>query len=764
MSNPSQRAGGPWSEEQLAGDVEAGLRGARVGAFFDFDGTVIDGYSLTAFARHHLRSLQVAPADLGRMLLTGLRGVTSEQDFERFTELGMRVWAGRSEDELDRAGRATVGAGHRRRDVPGGVAAGRGAPAGRAHRGARLVRHPVPGRARGQGHGRRAHHRLAGGDRERDLHRPCPEGRCCGGRARPRRSARSRPATTSTCRRATPTPTGTRTCRCCGPSGRARAVNPGRGLAAAARHYGWPVARFRSRGRPGAADIARTAAGLTGLFGGFAAGLVLGAPTGSRREAVDLGITLAGELGSVLAGVRLDVTGAEYLAARPAVFLFNHQSQLDVLILAKLLRGGFTGVAKKELATAPGFGLVIPARRRGVRRPRQYRAGTRGPRARRPEAAQRDLAGDRAGGHPVGDAGPGAVQEGRVPRCDAGGRACRAHRHPQLRRADVAERVHDPGRQRPDRGPAADPDPRLDARGPGQARARGPPAVSGHAGRLAQPRVRAGPGHRAAPARPASGNPARLGHLAADEPAGDGDVAGRGGRQQAAGERQPARAARPRPRLGPAARRARVGLAHGAADARARGRAVVRAGHPHLGQRRPVRPFPACPPSQPARPRLAAPAPGRGAGLRRRPVRQGPPAVGSAAGRGAGRRPGRIPGQEPSQRDRRARRGAADHPAAQPHARARPAPARAAGGRAGAGIPGRPVHRADGRVRQVRADPGAARGRRGAGRAAAALAERRTGRGTSGRDGALAGPHGRPRPARFRAAGPSRRRLALRGA
>src|SRR6266496_3351575 len=42
-----------------------------------------------------------------------------------------------------------------------------------------------------------------------------------------------------------------------------------------------------------------------------------------------------------------------------AVFLFNHQSQLDVLILAKLLHGGFTGVAKKELAHSPGFGLMF---------------------------------------------------------------------------------------------------------------------------------------------------------------------------------------------------------------------------------------------------------------------------------------------------------------------------------------------------------------------------------------------------------------------
>src|SRR5207237_2317205 len=131
------------------------------------------------------------------------------------------------------------------------------------------------------------------------------------------------------------------------------------GLEMAARLHGWPVARFRSRGRPGMVDLARTAAGLAGMFGGFIVGAALGAVTGSRREAVDLGITLAGELGSVLAGVRLDVTGAEHLATRPAVFLFNHQSQLDVLILAKLLRGGFTVVAKMELASAPGFGLVF---------------------------------------------------------------------------------------------------------------------------------------------------------------------------------------------------------------------------------------------------------------------------------------------------------------------------------------------------------------------------------------------------------------------
>jgi HAD superfamily hydrolase (TIGR01490 family) len=358
VSHPRQRAGGLWSEQQLADDVEAGLRGARVGAFFDFDGTVIDGYSLAAFARYHLRSLQVAPADLGQMLLTGLRGVTSEQDFERFTELGMRVWAGRSEDELSELGE---------RLWVQGIAGAMYPEAWRlveAHQRAghtvvlasSATRFQVEPAARAMGV-------------EHIIVSPVEivNGICTGRPGGPLlwRAGKAEAVRAFAAGHDIDLPesyaysNGDEDVPFLRTVGRGRVVNPGRGLAMAARHYGWPVARFRSRGRPGVADVARTAAGLTGLFGGFAAGLLLGAPTGSRREAVDLGTTLAGELGSVLAGVRLDVTGAEHLATRPAVFLFNHQSQLDVLILAKLLRGGFTGVAKKELANAPGFGLVF---------------------------------------------------------------------------------------------------------------------------------------------------------------------------------------------------------------------------------------------------------------------------------------------------------------------------------------------------------------------------------------------------------------------
>jgi HAD superfamily hydrolase (TIGR01490 family) len=357
VSNPSQPPAGPWSEQDLIAAVEAGPKGPHIGAFFDFDGTLIDGYSLSAFARHHLRSLQVTPADLGRMLLTGIRGVTSEEDFEQFTVLSMHTWAGRSEDELAELGERLFVQG-----ISGSLYPEGWRLVGAHQRAGHTVvlassatRFQVEPTARAMG----VSHILVS---------PVEivNGICTGRPGGPLlwRSGKAAAVRAFAAEYGVDLPqsyaysNGDEDVPFLRTTGRSRAINPGRHLAEAARHYGWPVARFRSR-RAGAADIARTAAALAGMLGGFTAGMVLGAATGSRREAVDLGTTLAGELGSVLAGVRLDVHGAEHLAARPAVFLFNHQSQLDVLILAKLLRGGFTGVAKKELANSPGFGVMF---------------------------------------------------------------------------------------------------------------------------------------------------------------------------------------------------------------------------------------------------------------------------------------------------------------------------------------------------------------------------------------------------------------------
>jgi HAD-superfamily subfamily IB hydrolase, TIGR01490 len=348
-----------WDEARLVAEVQAGPRGPQIGAFFDFDGTLIDGFSLAAFAKHHLRSGYISPADAGRMLLIGLRGVTTEADFERFFVTGMRAWAGRSEDELTELGE---------RLFVQGIAGSLYPEAWRlveAHRRAghtvvlasSATRFQVEPAARAMGV---EHVLVTPVEFENGIATGRPGGPPLwrsGKAAAVRKFAAEHGIDLA---RSYAYSNGTEDEPFLSAVGIARPVNPEPGLAAVAAQRGWPIARFTSRGRSGALRrVVRTAAAAGGMIGGFTAGALLGLLGGSRREGVDLGIALAGDLGSALAGVELDVRGAEHLRTRPAVFLFNHQSQLDVVILAKLLRGGFTGVAKKEVATMPGFGPLF---------------------------------------------------------------------------------------------------------------------------------------------------------------------------------------------------------------------------------------------------------------------------------------------------------------------------------------------------------------------------------------------------------------------
>jgi putative phosphoserine phosphatase/1-acylglycerol-3-phosphate O-acyltransferase len=89
----------------------------------------------------------------------------------------------------------------------------------------------------------------------------------------------------------------------------------------------------------------------------FALGAIPGILNGSRRDMVNLAIATWGELATGLAGITLDVRGEEHLwSQRPAVFVFNHQSAVDMLLLCKLLRRDFVGVAKQEARRNPIFG------------------------------------------------------------------------------------------------------------------------------------------------------------------------------------------------------------------------------------------------------------------------------------------------------------------------------------------------------------------------------------------------------------------------
>jgi len=84
--------------------------------------------------------------------------------------------------------------------------------------------------------------------------------------------------------------------------------------------------------------------------------------SGSRREGINMAGTLWGELATSLAGVDVRIQGEEHLwSQRPAVFIFNHQSGIDALLVIKLLRRDVTGVGKKELLRIPMLGLMFQA-------------------------------------------------------------------------------------------------------------------------------------------------------------------------------------------------------------------------------------------------------------------------------------------------------------------------------------------------------------------------------------------------------------------
>jgi putative phosphoserine phosphatase / 1-acylglycerol-3-phosphate O-acyltransferase len=63
------------------------------------------------------------------------------------------------------------------------------------------------------------------------------------------------------------------------------------------------------------------------------------------------------DLALAVAGVDLRVEGEEHLwSHRPAVFIFNHQSALDLPLMLKLTRRDVTGIGKKEIQRDPIFG------------------------------------------------------------------------------------------------------------------------------------------------------------------------------------------------------------------------------------------------------------------------------------------------------------------------------------------------------------------------------------------------------------------------
>ncbi len=142
--------------------------------------------------------------------------------------------------------------------------------------------------------------------------------------------------------------------------GHPRPLNPDERLMQTARERGWPVRRFQSRGTPGFIDMLRTASVYGSLAPAALAGLAAGIANQSRRAGINLFGSFWADFALALAGVQIEIEGEEHLwSQRPAVFLFNHQSALDMPLMIKLVRRDMTGVGKAELRWNPIFGPLL---------------------------------------------------------------------------------------------------------------------------------------------------------------------------------------------------------------------------------------------------------------------------------------------------------------------------------------------------------------------------------------------------------------------
>ncbi len=144
--------------------------------------------------------------------------------------------------------------------------------------------------------------------------------------------------------------------------GNPRPLNPNSRLQAIAETRGWPVRRFGSRGYTHPSDWLRSLFLPVSLLGSFAAGLPIWLLTGSKRDALNFSVSVFADTASALIGLNLKVFGEEHLwSHRPAVFVFNHQSQVDLVVIARLVRRDITGVGKREIRDIPVIGRVFEA-------------------------------------------------------------------------------------------------------------------------------------------------------------------------------------------------------------------------------------------------------------------------------------------------------------------------------------------------------------------------------------------------------------------
>ena len=138
------------------------------------------------------------------------------------------------------------------------------------------------------------------------------------------------------------------------------AVNPSEKLKIHANDNSWPQLNFASRGVPSVETLLRTlltvqTVAATTAICALGKQFKIGRITNSNRMT-----KLIGDVGAGFAGLDLEIEGAEHLVEhKPAIYIFNHQSLMDAMVMAHLLQEDVVGLCKKEMGDNPLVGPLL---------------------------------------------------------------------------------------------------------------------------------------------------------------------------------------------------------------------------------------------------------------------------------------------------------------------------------------------------------------------------------------------------------------------
>ncbi len=347
--------------EQLTREIRTGPPGPKVGAFFDLDQTLFAGFSATAFTRDQLASGRLSPRDLADSFRATLSFALGRTGFSSFVSATTAVYRGLDESVLEEVGQHAFDKYLATQIYPESRALVR-AHKDQGHTVAIVTsatRYQAEPVARELGIDRLMYTelRVENGVLTGEVVRPTCYGK---GKALAARGLASQEDLDleesyfySDSHEDLPL---------FELVGRPRPLNPTRQLAQIAKERRWPVRRFTSRGRPTLGDVVRTGLIYGTLAPSVAFGVAAGLLNRSKREAFNVMGSVWGDLATSAAGIDLRVEGEDHLwSHRPAVFIFNHQSGLELVLLLKLLRRDLTGIAKAEIRHNPIFGPLFSA-------------------------------------------------------------------------------------------------------------------------------------------------------------------------------------------------------------------------------------------------------------------------------------------------------------------------------------------------------------------------------------------------------------------